>query len=567
RLTLGTRDDAVSAMADQMVAQCRHHDADDRRHPDLLTLTDPAELISLLEAGDMNSDAGITPQHAAAGRWSRCTEARLAGMMERARADVARINAKNIADRDRDAPTVGDRLVLAMPSPNDRQSTASVVQMTDAADVGSIVDVGVQAFAGWNATGLTERARIAATFANLLERRQDELIAAMVLSGGMRIVDAHADWQGAISDAREMIANVLDARASSPTDRAATGLGLMLVVPDATSLRSRVRLEVAALMAGNSVISATLPTAARLADLVRDLWGEAQLGEAQLQIVHVDASTLTRFGCDAGIAGFASATGESTLQRVMSARAMASVTSIPALDLSAPIAVAIHDGTVDPGLVIADLSRALGASQSETGWPVRKVFVDDGQFEPICKALATAAFRAVPGPSWLAETTVGPLPTREDLDAALADKVRLADTCTVVADPADTTYGDGFHCMPGVYAAERGSGARPAVGGPLIVVEPFDATDLDDLVANVRRVSDNAALALYSAGHGLSQALADELQPVALAHTTGASPVAGNTTLGSAVIRSRATRTPNARGCPDPLSLPFSRSVRPIIVD
>ncbi|MEM1307421.1 MAG: aldehyde dehydrogenase family protein, partial [Pseudomonadota bacterium] len=576
-IVVGTRDAAVAQIADAVSARTAvTGDQPDGHAPNgpaavaaVEALTDIASLLDLTERSAneraLETEAALTKPSSTDIDQAIISIREVIHRIEASHAAAAVAEkAASKADKAgaKQTDLAGETVVC--PAPDDRHTVAQDVVVTAPESVNAIVDAARAQVSAWTAVPMPERLARVRTFANLLDQRSDGVIAALVVTVGMRRVDAAE----AVSAACQAIHEMCDAaeRVRLPAGLRHDAAGVVAIDSEPDAFVQRLSLEAAALVAGNAVVSRVAPECGLEAERVGTIWRAAGLGAHLLQTLP-GTTTLSRAIASAtGVNAYVTTRGAEAVANATAARVNMRLPMIPIQSAAQPTGIALHDGTVDEACLIADVAAALGASAAPRGWPIAKVFIDEARVDGITHRLADALFQTVVGDPARAATTLGPVWSREQRDRLLAEKVRLATRTETLADPPLPPGTTGWHVAPAIYLAQSGAGLMPRLSGPLLVVEPYDPADFDALIAELTRVDAPVALSIFSADAALGRALADAVRPVAARQWSGALSIGGTMQLGLPpffeVTSARATGPWSATTRPDPFAPPFSQPAR-----
>ncbi|MEO1694729.1 MAG: proline dehydrogenase family protein [Pseudomonadota bacterium] len=576
-MVVGSRDAAVAQLADLASARAAAAGGGpDARAPNgpaavaaVEALTDIASLLDLTESAANGGGPEIQAALATA------SSSEIDQAIRTTRAVIHRIEATHAAapsvDKVASKPdqavqkqaTLASETVIC-PAPDDRHTVAQDVVVTAPESVDAIVDAARAQAGAWAAVPMPERVACVRTFANLLAQRSDGVIAALVVTVGVRRVDA-AD---AVSAACRAIHEMCDAAepARLPAGVRRDGAGVVVIDSEPDAFVQRLSLTAAALIAGNAVISRIAPESGLEAERVARVWHAAGLDARLLQAV-LGTTTLSRALASAtGVNAFVTTRGAEAVANATAARVNMRLPMIPITSAAHPTGIALHDSTVDEACLIADIAAALGASAAPRGWPIAKVFIDEARVDDIAHRLADALFQTVVGDPAIAATTLGPVWSHEQRDRLIAEKVRLATRTETLADPPLPPGTMGWHVTPAIYLAQAGAGLMPRLSGPLLVVEPYDPADFDGLTAELSRVDAPIALSIFSADAALGPALVDAVRPVATRQWSGALALSGTAQLRMPpfleATSALATGPWSGTALPDPFAPPFSRPAR-----
>lgn len=362
-------------------------------------------------------------------------------------------------------------------------------------DVTLAVDAAADAFAGWSATGPTERRRILNRAADLLEQRAEEAVALMAAeTGGVR------GW--ALFNVG-LAASMLREAAALTT--APVGEVLATDTPGALAVGVRrpagvvaafapwnapvilgTRAVAAPLAAGNTVVvkaSENAPVSSAL--FIASILMEAGLPPGALNVVTNDPA-------DAGeIAG--ALIGDSRVRRVNFTGSTATGRRIAALAAARLIPAVLELGGKNALIVLADadVEYAAGAvafgaylNSGQICMSADRILVDASIAPEFTELLARKAKGLAHGDPREAHTVIGPL-----IDASSAERV---------ADLVDEALVEGAHLAAGggrpegaVYPATVLTGVRPdmrvhteEIFGPVCTVLPVDGPDEAVAIAN-----------------------------------------------------------------------------------
>lgn len=279
-------------------------------------------------------------------------------------------------------------------------------QLAGLEELETAVAVAQRATLAWNARGPAERVACVRRVAELLRRRRAELIAAIVLDAGKRVVEADAEVSEAV-DFAEYYLRQLEARAADLDAPSLQPKGVVLVTsPWNFPLAIPLSGVLAALLGGNAVIFKPAPEAAFVGERLAALVWEAGVPREALALVFCrdeDGSHLLRH---AGVNAVVLTGATSTARLFLDLR--------PGLDLHAETGgknAMIVSGLADRELAIRDLvASAFGYAGQKCSAASLAILLPEVYDDPhFRQQLRDAAASLAVGSAWHPVSVVTPL--------------------------------------------------------------------------------------------------------------------------------------------------------------
>ena len=399
--------------------------------------------------------------------------------------------------------------------PHDRRERIGTVRIATPAQLEDALQSAERAALRWDATDVTERARILELAADLVERDRAPLMAVLVREAGKTLEAAQSEIRETVDylryyavEARRIFSEPI--RLKGPTGEEnilslrARGV-FACISPWNFPLAIFTGQVAAALAAGNTVIAKPAeqtPIAAFLAvkllheagipkDVLQLVTGAGKLGEALIKDLRVS-----------GVAFTGSSETAWAIQRALAERRHA---IIPFIAETGGLNAMIADSSALPEQVVRDAVRSAFDSAGQRCSAARVLFLQDDA-GPRVKNMLTGAIDALDvGDPLNYATDIGPVIDEAAQDALEGHKVRMQREGRELIDVAmPESCRPGSYVTPALYEIDRLSRLEHEVFGPILHVIRYDRGHLDKVIA-----------ALNATGFGLTLGLHSRIEAVA----------------------------------------------------
>jgi RHH-type transcriptional regulator, proline utilization regulon repressor / proline dehydrogenase / delta 1-pyrroline-5-carboxylate dehydrogenase len=361
-----------------------------------------------------------------------------------------------------------------------------------------------QAFSGWSAASVEERASVLERLADLLEAHRIELMSILVHEAKKTLPDALGEVREAVDFCRYY---AQQARLTlTPLD-----------LPGPTGERNVLRIEgrgvwaciapwnfplaiflgqiVAALVTGNSVVAKPAPQTPRIAARAVELAYQAGIPEAALQLLNGGPETGAALVTDPRVAGVAFTGSTATAKRI--ARALLEDDTRPLVPLIAEtggINAMIVDSTALPEQVVQDVVTSAFRSAGQRCSALRLLLLQEDIAEQLLTMLKGAMDALVIGDPTDPATDVGPVIDQASFDTLMAYREsQKANWVHTVAAP-----GDGRFVPPTLIRINTIAALDQEWFGPLLHVATWPAGKLGETIAAVNAKGYGLTMGLHS---------------------------------------------------------------------
>ena len=413
------------------------------------------------------------------------------------------------------AATTGGEAATVLMCPHDRRERIGTVRIATPAQLEDALQSAERAALRWDATDVTERARILELAADLVERDRAPLMAVLVREAGKTLEAAQFEIRETVDylryyavEARRIFSEPIRLKGPTGEDNIlslrARGV-FACISPWNFPLAIFTGQVAAALAAGNPVIAKPAeqtPIAAFLAvkilheagipkDVLQLVTGAGKLGEALIKDLRVR-----------GVAFTGSSETAWAIQRALADRRHAIV---PFIAETGGLNAMIADSSALPEQVVRDAVRSSFDSAGQRCSAARVLFLQDDA-GPRVKSMLTGAIDALDvGDPLNYATDIGPVIDEASQDALEGHKVRMQREGRELIDVAmPESCRPGSYVTPALYEIDRLSRLEHEVFGPILHVVRFDRGHLDKVIA-----------ALNATGFGLTLGLHSRIEAVA----------------------------------------------------
>ena len=395
-------------------------------------------------------------------------------------------------------------------NPSDRREVIGEVVNADAGAVEQALKNAVAAQEGWDRTPAASRALILEHAADLLEARLPEFMALCVKEAGKSLSSSVAEVREAVDflryyalQARKLFGapEKLPGPTGESNELWLHGRGVFVCIsPWNFPLAIYLGQVSAALAAGNAVIAKPAEQTALTAFVATQLLHEAGIPKDVLQFLPGDGATvgaaLTKDTRVDGVCFTGSTETAWAINRALAARNAAIAALIAETGGQNAL---IADSSALPEQLVRDAMASAFDSAGQRCSAARVLFVQADIADKVVHMLAGAMDELVVGDPALLSTDVGPVideDARRILEDHGARMNREAKTIKVVELPAAAAHGSFF--APRAYELSSLSQLTREVFGPVLHVVRYEASQLDDVLAQINATGYGLTLGIHS---------------------------------------------------------------------
>jgi acyl-CoA reductase-like NAD-dependent aldehyde dehydrogenase len=391
-------------------------------------------------------------------------------------------------------------------------ATAAVFERCARADAGQLdaaVAAAAKAFVPWSRVALGVRRRALEALAAALAARRDEFATCLTREQGKPLAAAAAETDEAVAILRAFAAMDLpdrvlrdDARDYIMQQRAPLGV-VAAITPWNYPLVLLMMKVAPALLAGNTVVAKPAPTTPLTTLLFGGLCAPL-LPPGVLNIIVDDNDLGDRLTSHPGIAKVAFTGSTATGRRVLAAAA-ASLARV-SLELGGNDPAIVLDD-VDVGAVASQVFAGAMANAGQVCFAIKRLYVPDAMYEPMCTALAERARALVVGDGLDPATQMGPLQNARQFAKVLdfIDDARARGRIIAGGHALDRP---GYFVAPTIVSdlADEAPLVREEQFGPVLPVLRYGAIEDAIARANATRYGLGASVWARDAARGLAVA-------------------------------------------------------------
>jgi RHH-type proline utilization regulon transcriptional repressor/proline dehydrogenase/delta 1-pyrroline-5-carboxylate dehydrogenase len=317
----------------------------------------------------------------------------------------------------------------ASTSPSDHQRQVGRVGFADASAVDGAVELAKNAFAGWDRTGVNERAGILRAAADLFETHRADLVALCVAEAGKCIPDALSEVREAVdflryyaSEAERLMNSpvVLPGPTGEQNELSLTGRGVFVCIsPWNFPVAIFTGQIAAALVAGNAVLAKPAEQTSLVAARVVQLLLEAGVPAGVLQFIPGSGAEVgARAVADARIAGVVFTGSTETARQINRSLAARDGPLATLIAETGGQNAMVVDSTALAEQVVIDVVQSAFNSAGQRCSALRVLFLQEEVADRILQLLAGHMAELVIGDPARIDTDVGPI-----IDFAARDKL------------------------------------------------------------------------------------------------------------------------------------------------
>lgn len=364
-------------------------------------------------------------------------------------------------------------------NPARRQDVVGEIVEATAGDVGAAVGAALTAQPGWEATPVEVRADILMRAADLYERHATEFFALCAREAGKTLADGVAELREAVDFLRYYADQAHDAEAGTK----ARGV-IACISPWNFPLSIFTGQIAAALAAGNAVVAKPAGQTPLIASRALTLLHEAGIAPDVLRLVAGDGPSVgALLTADPRIAGVCF-TGSTEVARMIE-RQLAKTATPDAMLIAETggINAMIVDSTALPEQAVRDIISSAFQSAGQRCSALRILYVQKDVEGKILDMLKGAIATLRIGDPELLSTDIGPVIDDKARDGLLAYCTRMEKNGRLIAKL--DAPGRGLFVAPHVFRVSGIGEIEREVFGPVLHVATFDASDIDQVVADI----------------------------------------------------------------------------------
>lgn len=396
-------------------------------------------------------------------------------------------------------------------SPADRSQVIGRWQAADAATVEQALQNATRAQSEWDRLPAAGRAKIIEHAADLLESRIADFMALCTREAGKTLADGVAEVREAVDFCRYY---AQQARAQlgqpmalpGPTGESNTlhlhGRGVFVCIsPWNFPLAIFMGQVVAALAAGNAVIAKPAEQTNLIAYRAVQVLHEAGIPTDVLQLLPGDGATvgaaLTRDPRVAGVAFTGSTEVARLINRTLAARDAA--IGVLVAETGGQNALIADSSALPEQLVKDAISGAFGSAGQRCS-AARVLFVQSDIADKVIDMLGGAMQELVLGDPALLSTDIGPVIDEEALGILQSHAARMdSEAKRKIAEvPAPAATAKGTFFAPRAYELKSLSQLTREIFGPVLHVLRYEASDLDNVIADINATGYGLTLGIHS---------------------------------------------------------------------
>ncbi len=408
----------------------------------------------------------------------------------------------------------GERLetaeVTRVHAPFDRVIHVGSLFQADNQTTEKAIAAAYDAFVGWNATAVTNRADALDRAAELLESHRAELIALCHLEAGKTIQDAIDEVREAVDFCRYYAqqarhafgaALTLDGPTGESNELYLQGKGVFVCIsPWNFPLAIFTGQIMAALAAGNCVIAKPAEQTSLIAARAVELFHQAGVPGRVLHLLPGEGGRigplLTADDRIAGVAFTGSTETAQMINRSLAARSGPIATLVAETGGQNAMVV---DSTALPEQVIKDVVSSAFASAGQRCSALRVLFIQDDVAPRVLDLLKGAMAELKVGNPCELDTDVGPV-IDEDARRSLQQHIaKIREQATLIAEtPLPLNAEAGCFVAPVAFEIERMDQLSKEHFGPILHVIRYRASQLDEVIAQINRSGYGLTLGIHS---------------------------------------------------------------------
>lgn len=403
-------------------------------------------------------------------------------------------------------------------SPFDHRQTVGTVQWADATQTQAALDAAVEAFPGWNATDVSERAAIVRKIGDLLEEHMPELMALCCREAGKQLSDGVAEVREAVDFCRyyanraEQLfgqTETLPGPTGESNELYLTGRGPFVAIsPWNFPVAIFMGQIMAAVVSGNTVVAKPAEQTSLVACRCVELMYQAGLPKAVLQLLPGDGPTVGQvLTADSRVTGVAF-TGSTETAQVIN-RALAARDNAPLAALVAETGgqnAMIVDSTALPEQVVADVVESSFTSAGQRCSALRVLFLQEDIADKVIDILAGAMQELELGDPRELTTDVGPVIDADAKAGLLAHIEKFRAKGRIIAEgklPEGAEHG--HFVAPVAIALDDMNELEREQFGPILHIVRWKATELDDVINKINAAGYGLTMGIHSRNEGFAE--------------------------------------------------------------
>ena len=382
------------------------------------------------------------------------------------------------------AGAISDGTATAVHNPADRHEVVGDVVMGDATTAEAALAMAVRAFPTWRDRPADARATILERIADLYEAHAPELMALLTREAGKTRLDGVLEVREAVDFCRYYAA---EARRTLSDGRRIGRGPFVCISPWNFPLAIYTGQIVAALAAGNSVVAKPAEQTSLIGARAHALMLEAGVPAEVLGFVPGHGATVgAALTADARVAGVCFTGSTETAIMIDRALAASAGADAPLIAETGGLNAMLVDSTALPEAAVRDIVASAFQSAGQRCSALRALFVQQEVLPKLMTMLEGATRELAIGNPWDPAVDVGPV-----IDAE-AQRI-ITSHCDAFAGrgrelfrhapPQDTA--DGLFVAPTALRLERLDELEREIFGPVLHVLAFDASRIDDVVAQI----------------------------------------------------------------------------------
>ncbi|MBL4876605.1 MAG: bifunctional proline dehydrogenase/L-glutamate gamma-semialdehyde dehydrogenase PutA [Cohaesibacteraceae bacterium] len=361
-------------------------------------------------------------------------------------------------------------------------------------DVQTALGAAKTGFEQWSSISVQKRTDCLQNIAELFETNTGELIAITCREAGKTIADAVGEIREAVDFIR-YYAN--EAQCLGKNDEFSPRGVIACISPWNFPLAIFSGQIVAALAAGNAVISKPAGQTPLIAAFAVSLMHQAGIPRAALQLLPGDGATVgTPLTKDPRIAGVCFTGSTPTAQRINRVMAKGLAPTAPFIAETGGLNAMIVDSTALPEQAVRDIIASAFQSAGQRCSALRMLYIQEDVADKIIEMLKGAMDELTLGDPWYLDTDIGPV-----IDAA--SQIKINQHCIKMKDKGrllkilDVPDG-GIFCAPALIKLEGIEELEEEIFGPVLHVATFKSSELDQIVDTINEQNFGLTFGLHT---------------------------------------------------------------------
>ncbi len=364
----------------------------------------------------------------------------------------------------------------------------------------------------WDARRGNKRAGILEEAAALFERHRDELLTLCILEAGKTLNDAIAELREAVDFLRYYAVQARRHFTSAKTLHGPTGernqhrlhgRGVFVCIsPWNFPLAIFAGQVSAALAAGNAVLAKPAEQTPLVAYRAVELLHQAGVPKEVLHLVPGSGSQVgTQLTALPHIAGLTFTGSTQTAQRILQSITAKEGPIVPFIAETGGLNAMIADSSTLIEQLVDDVVQSAFQSAGQRCSALRVLYVQQEIYPQVVEKLKGAMDQLITGNPIKLHTDVGPIIDTEALSNlnAHVDKMRIAGHLLYRAPSAQLDAQDkGHYFAPALIEIEDIEQLEQEVFGPILHITPYDASKLDEVIANINATGFGLTFGIHS---------------------------------------------------------------------